>query len=160
MPMATKLGRMVAYHDVLLPINSHGPSIYGLARSRDKLKPLYLYYHSASHHQTWWDGYLPCGFPAHKVIWLFGRSCDKLKPINLLYHRAYGHQTCQGVDLPWDAPFQNVKWLLRHAAGLFKYVQSCEIMWSIENTSAVKIPMANKPVRVVTYNEEVQHITS
>ena len=37
---------MVTYLDGLLPTNSHDPLIsYGLARSRDKLKP-YLSYHN------------------------------------------------------------------------------------------------------------------
>ena len=43
----------------------------GLVRSRDKLKPLYLHYHSTYGHQTWQDGNLPWWAPAYKVTWFF-----------------------------------------------------------------------------------------
>ena len=57
----------------------------GLARSCDKGKPLYLYYHSG-----WQDGNLPWQAPTHKITW---RSRDKLKLLYLHYHGACGHQT-------------------------------------------------------------------
>ena len=37
MPMATKLGRVVTYHEELPSIKSHDPLSRGLARSHDKL---------------------------------------------------------------------------------------------------------------------------
>ena len=43
----------------------------GLARSPDKLKALYLYYHYVYGHQSCQDGNLPRGTPTHKVTWLF-----------------------------------------------------------------------------------------
>ena len=43
----------------------------GLARSRDKLKPLYLHYHIAYGHQNWQDDNLPSSIPAYKVTWPF-----------------------------------------------------------------------------------------
>ena len=48
-------------------------------KSRDKLKPLYLYYQSAYGHQN-------------KVMWCFH------------YHSAYGHHACENSDIPWGAP--------------------------------------------------------
>ena len=50
-PMATKLGTMLS----------------ALARSCDKVKPLYLYYHSAYSHQTWVGGNSPEWTPTLKV---------------------------------------------------------------------------------------------
>ena len=49
--MATKLGRMAAHFDGLLPIKSYH-FLITFVRSRDKLKPLYLPYHSAYDHET------------------------------------------------------------------------------------------------------------
>ena len=43
----------------------------GLARSRDKLKPLYLHYHSSYGHQTSSDGDIPWQAPYNKVIQSF-----------------------------------------------------------------------------------------
>ena len=44
--MTIKLDRMVTYLDGLLPIKSHYLWSCGLSRLRDKLKSLYLHYHS------------------------------------------------------------------------------------------------------------------
>ena len=38
-----------------------------LAKSRDKLKPLYLHYHNVYSNQTWQDGDILCGGCTHKV---------------------------------------------------------------------------------------------
>ena len=44
----------------------------GLARSRDKLEPLYLHYCSVYGYQNCWeDSDLPWGAPNHKITWLF-----------------------------------------------------------------------------------------
>ena len=87
MPMATKLGRVVIYHEGLLPIKSLMTFwLRGCARSRFKLKT-YLYNHRAYNHpfqtkkylrypraydhQTWEDGNLLRLAPVHKVTWRF-----------------------------------------------------------------------------------------
>ena len=70
-PMATKLGRMVAYLDGLLSIKSHNLWSHGFVRSRDKLKSFYLQYYSVYGHQTWQAGNLPRWDTAHNVTWLF-----------------------------------------------------------------------------------------
>ena len=70
MPVATKPGMMVTYLKWVLPRKSHDPWPRGLARSLDKLKPLYLHYHSVYGHQTWQDGD-PGEAAAHKVVWPF-----------------------------------------------------------------------------------------
>ena len=54
--MAMKLGRMVAHLECPTFTKSHNPCDH--AKSHDKLKPLYLHYHSAYGDQTWWNGYL------------------------------------------------------------------------------------------------------
>ena len=43
----------------------------GLARSRYKLKALFLNYHSAYGHQNWQDGDSPSKVSTHKVTWPF-----------------------------------------------------------------------------------------
>ena len=45
----------------------------GLARSRDKLQLLYLYYYSAYDHQTWHYGDYFWGSPSHNVTRPFGQ---------------------------------------------------------------------------------------
>ena len=69
----------------------------GLARSHDKLKPLYLYYYSPYGHQTWLDSDLPEDLSTIKSIntdhVVFAKSHDKPKPLYLHYQSAYGHQT-------------------------------------------------------------------
>ena len=42
-----------------------------LARSRDKLKPLYLHYYSPYSHQTWQGDDISCGVPTQEVTWSF-----------------------------------------------------------------------------------------
>ena len=41
---------------------------HDVARSRERLKPLYLHYHSVYGHQIWWDGNLPLGALNHKAV--------------------------------------------------------------------------------------------
>ena len=54
--MVTKLGKMVTYLDGLLPTKLQKPLTRGLARSLDKVKPLYLHCHSYYGYQTWQIG--------------------------------------------------------------------------------------------------------
>ena len=70
-PMATKLGRIVAYLKGLLPKITQPFGLVVFARSRDKLKPLYLHYYSAYDHQTWQGCDLPSGTPIFIVTWHF-----------------------------------------------------------------------------------------
>ena len=65
MPMSTKLGRVVTFHEGLSRIKSHGT-----LKSRGKLKT-YLQYQSGYGHQTWQDGNLSWWTPTHKVTWQF-----------------------------------------------------------------------------------------
>ena len=41
----------------------------GLARSRGKLKKLYLHFHNAYGYKTWLDGELPWAAATQKVAW-------------------------------------------------------------------------------------------
>ena len=50
-------GRIETYLDGLLPVKLL-VWLRGLARSRDKLKPLYLNYYSTYGHENWQDGHL------------------------------------------------------------------------------------------------------
>ena len=52
---------------------------YSLARSSDKLKPLYLHFLNTYGHQTWWFGDLSWGAPIQLVLWPFNH-------VVLLYH--------------------------------------------------------------------------
>ena len=93
MPVATKLDRMVTCLDRLLAIKLINACV---ARSRDKWKPLYLYYQSVYVHQTWHDDNLPWGGPAYEVKWHFDHvtlwnyltNKQKLHP---QYQTIYGH---------------------------------------------------------------------
>ena len=60
--MTTKLGRGVTYHEGVPPITLES---CGLARSRNKPKPLYLQYHNAYGHKTSQEGDLSCSH--HRV---------------------------------------------------------------------------------------------
>ena len=58
--IATKIDRILTYFDGLLLIYSLDPLITcGFARSGDKLKALYLYYHNTYGHQTWQGDDIP-----------------------------------------------------------------------------------------------------
>ena len=59
MPMVTKLDRIVAYLEELLPIKSYDPLIMRSYRSRFKLNPLYLHKDSAYGHHTWQKSHYP-----------------------------------------------------------------------------------------------------
>ena len=112
-PMATKLRRTVTYFDGLLRLKSHG-----LVRLRNKLKLLYLHYHSAHGHQTWrmmtyLEGLLTINSFRALITW----SCkvtDKRKSLYLPCQSAYGHQTWQDNNVPWLALFYNVTWPFDH----------------------------------------------
>ena len=68
-----------------------------------------------------------------------------LQPLKTLYHHyhnAYDHQTYQGGGLPWGAPTHKVTWSFGHV--------SSDIMWQTKNISVAKVPIANKPSRMVT----------
>ena len=54
--MASKLGMLVTYIAGLLTIKSHQVFSGVLAKSHNKLKPLYFHHRSAYGHQTWKDG--------------------------------------------------------------------------------------------------------
>ena len=64
MCMATKLGRVVMYHEGFQPIKLW---LRVLSKSRDKLKVLYLHYHSAYGRQNWQSGDLPWGAYTYRV---------------------------------------------------------------------------------------------
>ena len=66
-PMATKLGRMVAHLDSCYPQSHMTLWSRDLARFSDKPKPLYLHYHSANDLKTWQDVDLSRRAPSHKV---------------------------------------------------------------------------------------------
>ena len=68
MPRATKLDKMVTYHDGVSPIKSHDLWSHRLSKSRDKLKT-HLHYHSAYGQQIWQDRNLPWWVSANKVTW-------------------------------------------------------------------------------------------
>ena len=74
----------------------------GLARSLDKLKPLYLQYQSVYSHQTWQDCNLTWLTPAYKVtsslMTCIVKSRGKLELLYLHFHCVYGNQTWQDVS--------------------------------------------------------------
>lgn len=68
-PLAAKFGRMVAYFEGFLATKSRDRC--GLAKSREKLKSLYLHYQSVYSQQTWNDSNLPQRAPSQEATWAF-----------------------------------------------------------------------------------------
>ena len=68
--IATKLNRTVTCHEGLRPINMTLLSLV-LAKSRDKLKVLYLPYQNGYGHQAMQDGNIPWWGTSHNVTCLF-----------------------------------------------------------------------------------------
>ena len=58
-PMTTKIGRGMTYHELVPPTNTHDSLIAGSCEIRGNLKALYLHYRKAYGHKTWQDGDLP-----------------------------------------------------------------------------------------------------
>ena len=58
----------------------------GVVRSRDKLKPLYLHYHSAHGHQTWQDDSLPRWAPTYQVTSTFNHVVLRDHVTNKKHH--------------------------------------------------------------------------
>ena len=111
LPIFTKFGRMLSYHEDLPLVKSYDSLMKWSSeitwqltmnltstkrsmgtkfpRSRDKTKPLYLHYHSAHDHQTWQDAELHRATATHKLTWPVGRafewSRDKLKPLHFFH---------------------------------------------------------------------------
>ena len=78
-PMATTLGRMVTNLKWILPIMltlPFGPVVF--QRSCEKLKPLYLHYHSVCGHQTW---FLPIMLLYPLVTW----SCETTRQTEIIW---------------------------------------------------------------------------
>ena len=101
------------------PWNYLGLWFRSLARSREKLKPIYLYYLNTYDHQTCQGGDLPWETPTHKVTYgpVITWSCKimwQTKTIRYRYHDTYAHQVWQGGELPWKAFIQKVTWPFDH----------------------------------------------
>ena len=69
--MATKTARMVNYLQVSYSWSYLNLWLHGYAKSRDKLKPLYLHNHSAYGHQIWQYGDSLWETLIDKVTWPF-----------------------------------------------------------------------------------------
>ena len=68
-PMATKLDRMVTYHEELPPIKLHERLIKWYCEITWQTKKLYLYYHNTYGYQTWQPGDIPWKTPTLKGAW-------------------------------------------------------------------------------------------
>ena len=84
----------------------------GIVRSRDKLKPSCLHYHTTHGHETWKDGDLLWAALTHEVTLpfdqvVFARSREKLKTY-LYYHNTYINQTWEGAEIQWGASTHKV----------------------------------------------------
>ena len=95
---------------------------YGVSKSCDKLKQLYIHYHSGYNHQILQDVNSSGCTLTYKVtwshLWLLGleKTRFKLMPLYLHYHSVYCQQTWQDSDLPWGAPTHTVIQLPDHVA--------------------------------------------
>ena len=105
--MATKIGRVVTYLEVLPPKESHGFWItnynkYDCTATMSIVTKLIRVV-------TYLKGLLPIGSLYGSWVTSFTRSRDKLKALYLHYHIACGHQRWQHSDF-----YYNVTWSLNH----------------------------------------------
>ena len=90
----------------------------GLKKSRDKLKPLYLLYHSDYGHQTCYDADITWQALNHKVIQSFdhvflqGHVTNKSHYISIT--RVFIVTQLGNDDFPWWDPTYNVIWPFDH----------------------------------------------
>ena len=128
-PLTSKLGRMVNYLDWNLPESHMTLWWRGLAKSRDKLKPLYLHNHSVYDHQTCKDGDLPWGAPSDKVTRPFGYVVMQNHMTNWNHHNSattvsFVSKRCRIVTY--------VKGLLSIKSHDLLNTWSCKITWQIK----------------------------
>ena len=114
--------------------------IRGLARWRDKQKPLYLYYHSVYGHQTWQDDNVSWGAPTYKshfssITWSF-KITWQVKAIISSLHSACGHQIWLNGDMPWGVPNHKVIQRLDHV------VLQGQVANENHYISTTRVPMA------------------
>ena len=74
MLMSTMLGRMVTNLEGLLPVMLLDPLVTWSWQITWELKPLYLHYHSAHGHKTWYDGDLPLVASIKEATWSYNRT--------------------------------------------------------------------------------------
>ena len=122
---------MVTYLEWFLHKKLSDPLVTWSHRSGDKLKPLYLPYHSAYSHQTWKVGDFSWGAPIHLVTW----------PLNHMVLLDYG------LDIQWRASIHKVTWSFNHI------VLWCHVINWIFYISTCTRPMATKHGKVLTYRE-------
>ena len=143
--MATKLRRVVTYHEGLPPIKSYDPLI--ICSCKIKLKPLYLHYHSVHGHQTWQCGVyneeLPSIMSEYSLIM---RSCKVSGKIRSCF-----------ISITTRPMATKLGKVVTYYKGLALIVsQNLLNTWSYEltrqnkNMSTTTTPMTTKPGRVVT----------
>ena len=154
-----------------------------LARSREKLKPLYLCYHTAYSHQTWQGYDLPWGVSTNKDTFSspdLARSGDKLK-IYLHYLNAMASKLCWILTslegfLSIKSNGHLIKCLARSRDKLKPYLHyhrvcnkelssknshnsiirwSCEVTWHIKYIPTCRRPADAKLRKVLTYHERI-----
>ena len=99
---------------------------HGLARSRDKLKPLYLYYQNGYSQETWQDGDISWGALTHKVIWLSDHVVLQDQVTSLKHHiftAAVAMATKVGKIVIY------LEGLLATKLHISRVTWSCKIMW-------------------------------
>ena len=104
MLVATKLGRVVTYHQGFPPIKSRNLLITWSGRIKSQNKAVYLHYITPMATKlgrvvTYLEGLLRIKSHMALESCRFARPCEKLK-IFLHHHIAFGHQTWQCSDLP------------------------------------------------------------
>ena len=121
-----------------------------LARSRHKLKPLYLHNHSVYGHQTWQGCDLPWGAPNNKVtLWLCGKQCQ------------YISTTKAPVATKLGKVVTYLNWLLHIKSHASLITCFCKVTWQEKTIiiSTTRVPIPTKRGRTITYLDVVRHIT-
>ena len=103
--MATKLNKVVTYHEGLPLIKWHDPVTWSCKitwKTKTIITPLpqCLWPWNLA---GWWLTIRDSYSWSHVTLWscVLTRSHDKLKPFYLHYNNAYDHQTWLNCDLPW-----------------------------------------------------------
>ena len=140
-------------------------------RSRDKLKLLYLYYHSAYIHQIWQAGGLPWVASTHIVTPLFGQVVVQDQVTNWNHYIStttisVAEKHCTSTITFFIATKRRslltyIEWLLPTKSHTYIITWSCKITWQLKNYISINtISVAINFYKVGIYSEGFPFIKS
>ena len=149
--MATKTGRMVNYLQISYSWSYLALWLHGYAKSRDKLKSLYLHNHSAYDHQIWQYGDLLWETLIDKVTWPLDLVVlqDHVKSLN---HYISSSVANMATKLGRMVTYFESLLSIKSYDPLLKW--SGEIAWQTKNI--IFVPLQFKIWYFYQYNQKVQ----